>query len=162
MERTLDMKLDHIAYREKDRYKTAQFFIDTQNYEIHTEFKIDFEDGTHADCLVLKSRGLPELFVSNGPDNSIVGNWVKERGYIGGIHHLAYQVDDVEKVMNEWKEKGYTEFLSDEPLVCEDPNLTQIFTKPSELTGVIYELISREDQGFCEKNVEKLMESTKT
>ena len=153
------MKLDHIAYRVKDRYKTSKFFIDTQNYEIHTEFKIEFDDGTYADCLSLKSEGLPELFISNGVDNSIVGDWVKG---IGGIHHIAYRVDNVEKVMNEWKEKGYTEFLSDKPLVCEDPHLIQIFTKPSELTGVVYELITRESEGFCEKNVEKLMESTKT
>ena len=154
------MKLDHIAYRVKDRYKTAQFFIDTMKYKIETEFKIDFEDGTNADCIVLQSKDLPELFISDGKVGSIVGDWVKEKKG-GGVHHLAYQVDDVEKTMNEWKDKGYIEFLTDEPLVCEEPELTQVFTKPSELTGVIYELIKRDSQGFCEKNTKRLMESTK-
>ena len=52
----------------------------------------------------------------------------------------------------------FLQFLSEKPLKCEEPNLTQIFSKPSELTGVIYELIKREDnKGFCEKNVEQLM-----
>ena len=153
------MKLDHIAYRVKDRYKTAKFFEDTMKYEIETEFKIDFDDGTNADCLVLQSKDLPELFISDGKVGSIVGDWVKEKKG-GGVHHLAYQVDDVEKTMNEWKDKGYVEFLTEKPLVCEDPKLTQVFTKPLELTGVIYELIERDTQGFCEKNTKKLMEST--
>ena len=104
----------------------------------------------------------PEIFVSDGVKGSIVGDWVEKRDGVGGIHHLAYDVEDVEKTMNEWKEKGYVEFLSEKPLTCQEPKLTQVFSKPSELTGVIYELIKREDsKGFCEKNVEKLMESTK-
>ena len=41
------------------------------------------------------------------------------------------------------------------------PGLVQVFTKPSELTGVIYELINREGEGFCKDNVKALMESTK-
>ena len=70
-----------------------------------------------------------------------MGDWVNERGGIGGIHHMAYQVEDVRAVMDEWKGKGYAEFYTEEPIVCEDPNLTQVFTKPSELTGVILSLI---------------------
>ena len=101
----------------------------------------------------------PEIFVSDGPRGSIVGDWVHARGGVGGIHHIAYQCDNVADTMRDWKEKGYAEFLSDEPMEC--PGLKQVFTKPSELTGVIYELISREGKGFCELNVKGLMESTK-
>ena len=64
--------------------------------------------------------------------------------------------------MAEWKDKGYVEFLTEDPLFCKETKLTQVFSKPSELTGVIYELIKREDgKGFCEKNVEQLMESSR-
>ena len=101
----------------------------------------------------------PEIFVSDGPPDSIVGKWVAARNNIGGIHHIAYQVESVEKTMQEWKEKGYAEFSSEQPLTC--PGLTQIFTKPSELTGVIYEFIERCEHGFCKDNVKALMESTK-
>jgi catechol 2,3-dioxygenase-like lactoylglutathione lyase family enzyme len=186
------MRLDHIAYRVKDRYKTVKFLEETLGYSIGHEFKITFEDGSITDCVALLppekrstnieewniniNTGLisfppkpgfnlhapPEIFVSDGEEGSIVGEWVKERGGVGGIHHLAYEVEDVEKTMREWENKGYVEFLSDKPLKCEEPNLTQVFSKPSELTGVIYELIKREDsKGFCEKNVEQLMESTR-
>lgn len=101
----------------------------------------------------------PEIFVSDGDPESIVGKWVANRGGIGGIHHIAYQVESVEEKMKEWQEAGYAEFASEKPLTC--PGLTQVFTKPSELTGVIYEFIERGDKGFCQENVRALMESTK-
>ncbi len=100
----------------------------------------------------------PEIFVSDGTPDSIVGKWVTKRDDVGGIHHLAYQVDSVQTTMDEWKIKGYAEFASNAPLVC--PDLTQVFTKPSELTGVIYEFIERGKHGFCVDNVKQLMLST--
>ena len=183
------MRLDHIAYRTKDRYKTADFFKEAFGYKIGTEFQIEFDDGSKADCIALippevrhpdtrlwtyfslqaapyepvrsEYHAPPEIFVSVGTKGSIFGDWVAERGGIGGVHHMAYQVEDVKAVMEEWKKEGYAEFYSDEPITCQDPNLTQVFTKPSELTGVIYEFINREGAGFCKDSVKKLMESTK-
>lgn len=89
----------------------------------------------------------PEIFVSDGDPDSIVGKWVSRRDGIGGIHHMAYQVENIEKTMKEWKAKGYAEFSSEKPFAFQ--GLNQVFTKPSELTGVIYELIEKTDHGFC-------------
>lgn len=100
----------------------------------------------------------PELFVSDGSENSIVGKWVKENG--PGIHHIAFQVSDVEATMREWKEKGYAEFSSEKPFQC--PGLTQVFTRPSDITGVVYEFIKRDEFGFCKDNVINLMLSSPT
>lgn len=192
------MRLDHIAFRTKNRLKTAQFFVDTLKYSIQQEFTIDFGNNETAQCLVLEPpekqiKGVdwvnfhnvqnplippwntenyngpseqfqeyhlaPEIFVSDGSPGSIVANWVDARGGIGGIHHMAYQVKNVEETMKEWKEKGYAEFTSDKPMSCE--NLIQAFTKPSTLTGIIFELIERGEDGFCRDNVKQLMESTR-
>ena len=216
------MRLDHIAYRVKDRTKTVKFFLDSFGYKIQTEFQIEFEDGSKAECFALEppekdgeikdapwtwqghvatifqeqytnhaDNGLPvgaayrhllggrssnetthpdwrqlhqeyhlapEIFVSDGTPDSVVGKWVAARNGVGGIHHMAYQVESVKEKMEEWKEKGYAEFTTEEPMTC--PGLTQIFTKPSELTGVIYELIERSGRGFCKENVKDLMKST--
>lgn len=180
------MRLDHIAYRVKDRNKTAKFFIEAFGYKIQQEFTLDFGEGKTAQCIALEPPEklynkmpweskligyvdvteelftyhlAPEIFVSDGNPGSIVGDWVAARGGIGGIHHIAYQVDHVETIVKEWREKGYAEFSSENPITC--PGLTQIFTKPSELTGVIYEFIKRDEFGFCKENVKALMESTK-
>ncbi len=193
------MRLDHIAYRVADRYKSAEFFATCFGYRIAENlpegFDITFEDGTKAKCLVLlppekilqdlpwvkehsigwsgiiklQELGLPptqpeyhmapEIFISDGSDGSIVKEWVDKRDGIGGIHHIAYQVESVEDKMKEWKEKGYAEFTTPEPLRCE--GIVQVFTKPSQLTGIIYEFIKRDIHGFCQDNVKDLMNSTK-
>jgi catechol 2,3-dioxygenase-like lactoylglutathione lyase family enzyme len=184
------MRLDHIAYRVADKQKTAKFFMEAFGYKLQQEFEITLSGGSKASCIALQPpektiQGAPwqqydpvlvghhfdtmayhlapEIFVSDGPPGSLIGNWVANRDDIGGVHHLAYMVDDVELVMDQWKEKGYAEFLSKKPLHCEkdDPELRQVFTKPSELTGVIYEFIKRGEYGFCKSNVASLMDSTK-
>lgn len=173
------MRLDHIAYRTKDRKEAAKFFTEMLGYSISEDvpegFDINFEDGSVAKCLVLtppekttqwvknfltpslteEYHAAPEIFVSDGTDDSIVAKWVEENG--PGIHHVAYEVHSVADKMKEWKEKG-VKFLSEEPLTC--PGLTQVFTEPHPVTGIIYELIERETQGFCKENVKDLMEST--
>lgn len=180
------MRLDHIAFRVADRDKTAAFLNTCFGYRIAEDlpdgFEIEFEDGTKAQCLVLlppeklgentpwshltpmaegeiRYHLAPEIFVSQGSPGSIVEKWVQHRDGVGGIHHLAYQVDSVAAKMKEWQEKGYAEFTTSEPLTC--PGLVQVFSKPSELTGVIYEFIEREKHGFCQENVKDLMNSTK-
>jgi len=181
------MRLDHIAYRVANREVTAQFFIKCFGYRIAEDlpdgFQIEFEDNSQARCYVLlppeeldmntpwlhlgvfadgekqEYHKPPEIFVSEGSAGSIVEDWVNKRDGVGGIHHLAYQVESVADKMKEWKEKGYAEFTTAEPLTC--PGLSQCFTKPSALTGVIYEFIERETVGFCKDNVKDLMNSTK-
>ncbi len=181
------MRLDHIAYRVKDRDKTVKFLMDAFNYRFQAEFEIFFNDEKtdKALCIALEppekidkempwiartahleSDGpeleyhlAPELFVSEGTPGSIVGEWVKKRDGIGGIHHVAYQVESVEKTMKEWQERGLADFTSQEPMTCDD--LVQVFSKYHPLTGVIYEFIQRKEFGFCSANVKALMLSTK-
>lgn len=177
------MRLDHIAYRVKNRNDTARFFMDAFGYTIQEEFEIFFNDEKtdKALCLALEppektSSRLPfvvhhigwdgsgefhlapEIFVSEGTPNSIVDNWVKERNDIGGIHHLAYMVDCVKTKQLEWINKGWAKFSSDEPFHCDD--LTQIFTVAHKLTGVVYEFIERKGTGFCKENVKHLMQAS--
>lgn len=176
------MRLDHIAYRVSNRERTASFFLEAFGYRLQQEFTIDFGNGQSAQCIALEPpekvvegtpwNGLappgyescayhlaPEVFVSDGSPGSIVGDWVAARGGVGGIHHLAYQVENVEQTMRLWQQKGYAEFTSESPLRC--PGITQVFTRPSELTGIIYEFIERGEFGFCKDNVRALMESTR-
>jgi catechol 2,3-dioxygenase-like lactoylglutathione lyase family enzyme len=98
----------------------------------------------------------PEVFISQGETDSIVAAWVGKHG--PGVHHIAYEVGSVERVMKEWQEAG-VDFLS-EPLHCPDDDLIQVFTKPHPATGLVYELIQRGEKGFCRDNVKALMEAT--
>lgn len=177
------MRLDHIAYRTRDRIAAAKFFIDTLGYKLSEDipegFDIHFEDNSVANCLVLvppehthhrisevvtndshirgeEYHAPPEIFVSDGTEDSIVAKWVEDNG--PGIHHIAYEVESVSETMKVWRDEQGIKFLSEEPLQC--PGLIQVFTEPHPVTGIIYELIERETQGFCQENVQDLMEST--
>jgi len=178
------MRIDHIAYRVRDRFESARFFTEGFGYIIDPElpdgFEITFDDGSGAKCLVLippeKKIGncpwynsgpedveyhiAPELFISDGHNHSIVEKWVKSKNNgLGGLHHIAYQVESVEEKMKEILDKKLAEFTTKEPIRCE--GLTQVFTKPTPYTGIIYEFIERGKHGFCRDSVRYLMESTR-
>lgn len=173
------MRLDHIAYRVKDRRTAVGFFMDAFGYKEQAVFDIELEDGSRAECMALeppeKRNGCmftmdfspdlsyhmaPEIFVSDGPPGGLIYNWVEQwcPGRAGGIHHLAYEVGNVQDTMREWVEKGFL-FTTKDPLECDD--LNQCFTQPNPFTGIIYEFIERKGlHGFCKDNVAKLMNST--
>ena len=98
------MRLDHIAYRVADRHKTVDFFKSAFGYTVQTEFNIEFSDGSQTKCFALEPpekpeniydyqlqwthmlhrlddpsiefHMAPEIFVSDGDAESIVGKWV--------------------------------------------------------------------------------------
>lgn len=171
------MRLDHIAYRVKSREESVNFLAAILGYKVGTEFEIVFDDNSTAKCSAMippekvfnvvniEAGGLrhvaPEIFISDGDENSIVGQWVQARNGVGGIHHMAYQVSEIDSKVKKWRESG-VEFLTDDVIDCPDDNLRQIFTKPLEnLGGIIIELIERGDKGFCQNSVKHLMESSK-
>ena len=174
------MRVDHIAYRVSDRKAAAKFITEAFGYRIEDEFFIDFEDGTSAKCYALTSDDIkdsskvvrsmcvynddvyyppPQIFVSEGTEGSVVSDWVTKRGGVGGVHHIAYETEDVSSVMNKWTKNGWAEFTTDKPI--KSKGLEQCFTKPHPITGVIYEFINREKKGFSVENVRELMKSTK-
>jgi catechol 2,3-dioxygenase-like lactoylglutathione lyase family enzyme len=155
------MKLDHIAYRVADRNAAARLMTEQFGYLIVEEFLLDFNDGTSTRCYALQKKCEPDQIISDGAPGSVVNERVKARGNMGGVHPIAYFVDDVAAKMKEWTRRGVAKFTTDEPVV--GPGLIQAFTEPHPLTGMIYELINRDEGvvGFNAENVKRLMESTK-
>lgn len=183
------MRLDHVAYRVKDRYEAAKFFCDAFGYRLEEEFTIYFDDAKtkFAQSLWLVAPESPDgfeteriarrewywgnkleevafyhlphdIFISDGPQGTVVGDWVAANNGHGLLHHMAFEVDDVALTMKAWKEKGWAEFTTDEPIESED--LVQCFTHPHPITGIVYEFIKRYKKGFSTENVRKLMLST--
>lgn len=127
----------------------------------HTAWSSDGAALTREFPITAEFHLAPEIFVSDGTEGSVVGDWVKVRNGVGGVHHMAYQVEDVRQTMKTWIDNGWAEFTTKDVLTCPEDELDQVFSMPSPLTGVIYEFIKRGSRGFCNKNVEKLMTSTK-
>ena len=155
------MRLDHVAFRVRDRLESVNFLQGFLHYQMQQSFPIDFGDGTFAECISMAPTRIPnpEIFLSDGTPDSIVGKWVDERK-VGGIHHLAFSVHSVEAVMKEWQERGI-KFSSDTPIYCPEDKLIQVFTQPIEaLGGMVIELIERGEFGFCKSSVKALMQSS--
>ena len=173
------MRIDHIAYRVVDRKATAKHFIEAMGYRLADEFEINFDDGSCAQCYALtpperasddesfnkwteenengEYHMPPELFISEGSPGSIVDEWVKT-SKSGGVHHIAYQVEDVAATMKRWRDNKWATFTTEEPI--EADGLVQCFTNEHPLTGLIYEFIYRTKKGFNIDNVKDLMAST--
>jgi len=154
------LRFDHYALRVPDRDAALPALI-RAGYEVTDSFDLVLDDGSKARSYALTRVGGPDVFVSSGLEGSKIWNWVHNRGGNGAIHHLAYHVDDVAAVMDDWKLIG-VKFQTEEPLVCSCPApLTQVFTEPDPATGLIYELITRNGHpGFCAENVRRLMDSS--
>jgi len=184
----MSLVIDHLAFRTIDRKGAVKFLCDALGYREATQFKLDFqnEEKDEATCSVLESTDRtnpelllpwtymveavgvtqryvlsPEIFISEGSPGSIVDTWARSHGG-ANLHHIALQVpkySTVKQEMEKWKQNGWCEdFTSDEPFHCDD--MSQVFTQPSSVLGVIFELIKRKKAGFCQESVIKLMEST--
>lgn len=181
----MNYRIDHLAFRTIDRAKCVKFFKDALGYREQAEFTIFFDElkTDSAICTALEPNDRvnneipwvqflpfggknqeyvlsPEIFVSEGSTGSIVHKWASSRDG-GGLHHIALQVPastTVEEEMSKWLKMGWAEEFSSDVIKCD--SLCQVFTRPSKITGVIFELIQRKEYGFCRASVKTLMEST--
>ena len=76
-----------------------------------------------------------ELLESEGPDSAI-GKFIEKRGE--GIHHIAYEVEDIKQEMNRLEEEGFT-ILNREPKKGAD-NKIVCFLHPKSTNGILVEL----------------------
>jgi len=157
----LIIKLDHIAYRVKkgEREKAMAELANLIPYKDYKTFKVI---SMNAITSTLKlHETLPVIVVSEGlTDDSVVEKYVKKYG--GRIHHLAYLVKDIDRVVKIQKERG-VKFTTDSIIGSEEEGIKQIFTLPTESANHIIEYVQRFgdfDGFFTPSNVGALMKST--
>ena len=76
-----------------------------------------------------------ELLESTDPDG-VIAKFITKRGE--GLHHTAYEVDDIEKEMTRLLQEGFT-LLNDKPKKGAD-NKWVCFLHPKDTNGVLIEL----------------------
>ena len=92
------------------------------------------------------SEGVKTAFLQSGPnkvelleatgDDSPIAKFVSKKGE--GIHHIAFEVDDIRAEMARLKSEGFV-LLSDEPKLGADNKLV-CFVHPKSAGGVLVEL----------------------
>ena len=155
------VKLDHIAYRVKmgDRELLMSELMNALPYRLFKSFKVVHSNATTT-TLKLKDT-LPIIVISEGlNEDSIVEKYCKKFG--SRVHHLAYEVSDIEKVVEIQKARG-VKFTTEEIIGSEKEGIKQIFTMPTETSNHIIEYIQRFgdfDGFFTPSNIAGLMNST--
>jgi methylmalonyl-CoA/ethylmalonyl-CoA epimerase len=98
----MEMKLDHIGVVVKDINKSKEYYIKTYGSEPLTD--IVHEPAHHVNIMFLNVGHGPmpmiEL-ISPLSDESKVSGFLKKTG--GGIHHLAYEVADIDQAIEHFK-----------------------------------------------------------
>jgi len=126
-------KIEHIGIAVKDIDAAGKLYgilLNTRVYKV--------ED--------VESEGVKTAFLQSGPNkielleassaDSPISKFIEKRGE--GIHHIAFDVDDIEAEMERLKDKGFT-LLNDKPKSGADNKLV-CFVHPKSANGVLIEL----------------------
>ncbi|MFX0204852.1 MAG: hypothetical protein ACFFDT_02625 [Candidatus Hodarchaeota archaeon] len=158
----LIVKLDHVAYRVRKGERRRLIDELTTYIPPYREFKNFKVINANAitTCIQLHET-LPVVVVSEGlTEDSIVERYCQNYG--SRVHHLAYLVKDIRRVVEVQKQKGIV-FTTEKIIGSEEEGILQIFTIPTETTNHIIEYIQRFgdfDGFFTPSNIAELMQST--
>lgn len=130
-------KVDHIGIAVKDLEKALKFYeeilgLKCEGTEVVEEQKVKVAFLPIGDTEV-------ELLESTEP-NGPIAKYIEKRGE--GIQHIAYRVDNIEKAIEEMKEKGIR--MIDEKPRYGAGGAKIAFAHPKDTYGVLIELCERD------------------
>ncbi len=127
------MHIDHIGIAVKDLEKAVKTYEKILNSPCYKRETVDQQKVETAFFKTGESK--VELLGATSPD-SVITSYIEKRGE--GIHHVAFEVDDIEKEITRLKEEGFR-LLSDSPQKGAD-NKRIVFLHPKGNHGVLIEL----------------------
>lgn len=98
------MKIDHIGYVTSNFKKTLKYFRDFIGLKVITKKILEPAHGVEVLFLEMGNNGYPAMEIIRPiNNNSKISNFLKNNG--DGIHHIAYEVDDIKKKILYFKKK---------------------------------------------------------
>ena len=133
-------KIEHIALAVADLDAAIAHYRDVWGLAVSHRERVE-DQGVEEAMLPLGESHL-QLLGPTGPDTT-VGKFIARKGE--GLHHIAYEVDDLEGALAELKAKGV-------PLIDEKPRRggrghSVAFVHPKGNHGLLVELIQRPAHG---------------
>ena len=128
------MKINHLGIATKGIDDALKFWSDALGLEnIHTEI---VEDQKVRVAMLPIGESRVELLEPTSEDSPI-SKFLEKRG--GGIHHIAVEVDNIEAILSQLKEKGMR-LIDEAPRIGAEGCLVA-FVHPSSANGVLLELV---------------------
>jgi methylmalonyl-CoA/ethylmalonyl-CoA epimerase len=126
-------KIEHIGIAVKDIATSNALFEKLFGKGPFKSEQVESEGVTTS--FFMMGEGKIELLEASSP-NSPIAKFIEKKGE--GIHHIAFEVEDIRKEMARLKAEGFT-LLSDEPKKGADNKLI-CFLHPKGTNGVLIEL----------------------
>jgi len=126
-------KIEHIGIAVNNIAVAGSIYEKLLNTTIYKVEDVDSEGVKTA--FLQRGPNKIELLESTAPDGP-VGKFIEKRGE--GIHHIAFDVEDIEAEMERLKNEGFV-LLSDKPKQGADNKLV-CFVHPKSANGVLIEL----------------------
>ncbi len=126
-------KIDHIAIAVSDLNKEIEVYKNIPGFEFSGTEVVEEQKVTVA---FFKVGDIFIELLEPLSDDSPISKFIEKRG--GGLHHIAYEVDDIKNEITSLEEKGIR-MLDKEPRV--GAHKAQIaFANPKDFSGVLTEL----------------------
>jgi methylmalonyl-CoA/ethylmalonyl-CoA epimerase len=125
-------KINHIAIAVKDVEESLKFWRDAMGLQVDHIENVPSQK-SEVVFIPVGDSGV-ELVKPTSPDTG-VAKFLEERG--GGMHHLCFEVDNIDEMLNQLKEKGVR--LINE-IALELPGRKMAFVHPKSTNGVLVEL----------------------
>lgn len=126
-------KIEHIGIAVKDLKSANKVYEALLNTKVYKEEEVKSE-GVKTSFLKVGENKIELLEATNS--ESPIAKYIDKRGE--GIHHIAYDVEDIEKEMLRLKKEGF-QLLNERPKVGADNKLV-CFVHPKSTNGVLVEL----------------------
>jgi methylmalonyl-CoA/ethylmalonyl-CoA epimerase len=129
-------KIEHVALAVADLEAAIRLYKDVWGLPLEHRETVE-EQGVEEAMFRLGDSYL-QLMAPLGPD-TVIGKFIEKRGE--GLHHIAYEVDDIESALAELKKTGA--HLIDETPRPGSRNTRVAFVHPKENRGVLVELVEK-------------------
>src|SRR5436309_3169204 len=127
------LKVEHIGIAVKELAASIPLFEKLLNSSC---YKTETVEGENVNTAFFKQGETKiELLESNAPDG-IIARYIEKKGE--GIHHIAFEVDDIETEMQRLKNEGFI-LLNDKPKEGADNKLV-CFLHPKSTNNILVEL----------------------
>lgn len=133
-------KIEHVALAVADLDESIAHYRDAWGLEVSHRERVE-DQGVEEAMLPLGESHL-QLLAATDPDTT-VGRFVARRGE--GLHHIAYEVDDLQGTLADLKAKG-VRLIDQTPRRGGRGHLVA-FVHPAANHGLLVELIQRPSQG---------------
>ena len=131
----MNLKLDHIGIAVRNLEDSIEFYINIVGGKLIDRYQSDAE-GVESEVAILEVNGdRIELLAPTNNTTSPIARFIKQKGK--GVHHIAYQVDNLDEALAELKQKGIRTL--ENTLRINKHGRRLIYLNPADTEGTIIE-----------------------